>query len=698
MTIQASHFTPEVMLSAPRRSPGVPNAPGKLLLYTVSTYDFTSHSKTSQIRVLSIPDGHSHLVSEDASAYDPVWIGEEEIAYFKPNERGCTALMHQNVFQPPESADMIQFFAGSLANAKAKRLDNGSVYFCCSAPTTPKGELYWPAAEPKKHSSAKIYTSLFVRHWDTWASENENSLWFGKLTKRDGKWAFESPGLTNLLANTGLSSPIPPFGGTGDFDISKDGIVFVAKDPKLNPARYTKSDLYYIPLQNGAASKDKGPQMIKTQGLRGYSMSPVFSRDGKKVAFTRMKSDQYEADRPRLLVVTDISDLDSVEEFSESKETAQWRPDSVVWGKDDQMIVAAEKHGRVSLWELSAQSLKEGKSKALFQQGSVSDAKFLGDTSTLLVTSRSRIENSCYSILNTQDGSVRELSSSSKRGKSFGLSRDQCSELWYKGAAGYDVHALVMTPSNFDKSKTYPLAFLIHGGPQSAWMDDWSTRWNPAVFAEQGYVVVCPNPTGSTGYGQDHVDAITENWGGTPYEDLVKCFDHLEKEVSYVDTKNAVALGGSYGGYMINWIQGHGLGRKFKALVCHDGIFSTLNQWATEELFFTEHDFGGTLWDNRKSYEKWDPARHTGQWQTPTLIIHSELDYRLPISEGLAMFNVLQARKVPSKLLMFPDENHWVLKPENSLVWHREVLNWINHFSGIAKDAALEAEFEKMRV
>jgi dipeptidyl aminopeptidase/acylaminoacyl peptidase len=292
--------------------------------------------------------------------------------------------------------------------------------------------------------------------------------------------------------------------------------------------------------------------MIKTPGLRGYSMSPVFSRDGKKLAFTRMKCDRYEADRPRLLIIPDISNLDYVEEFPETSESVQWRPEWVTWGKDDQIILAAEKHGRVSLWELSAGSLKEGKSKPLFQQGSVSDAKFLGDTLTLLVTSRSRIENSCYSLLNTGDGSVRELSSSSKHGKSFGLNQDQCSDIWYTGAAGYDIHALVMTPSDFDKSKKYPLAFLIHGGPQSAWMDDWSTRWNPAVFAEQGYVVVCPNPTGSTGYGQDHIDAITENWGGTPYEDLVKCFEYLEKEVSFVDTKNAVALGGSYGGYMIS--------------------------------------------------------------------------------------------------------------------------------------------------
>ncbi|KAK3366453.1 Alpha/Beta hydrolase protein [Podospora didyma] len=236
------------------------------------------------------------------------------------------------------------------------------------------------------------------------------------------------------------------------------------------------------------------------------------------------------------------------------------------------------------------------------------------------------------------------------------------------GDGDYDVHALVMRPSNHDPKKKYPLCFLIHGGPQGAWGDGWSTRWNPAIFAEQGYVVVSPNPTGSTGYGMSLQNGIKGNWGGRPYNDLVKCFEYIEKEMPFVDTDRGVALGASYGGYMINWIQGHPLGRKFKALVCHDGVFSTLNQWSTEELFFPIHDFEGTIYENREGYARWDPAQFVNEWATHQLIIHSELDYRLPITEGLSPFNILQSKGIPSKLLMFPDENHWVLKPENSLV------------------------------
>ncbi|UPK99270.1 hypothetical protein LCI18_010205 [Fusarium solani-melongenae] len=699
MTRQATRFTPEVLLSAPRRSTGVPNSTGELVLYTVSSYSFDKHAKSSQIRVLSIKDGSSHLISEDTAASDPIWIGKHEIAFIKTSDNGCSMLYSQHVFDK-SAPHMIHCFAGSIANPKAKSISHHEVAFCCSALTTPKGDMYWPAAETKTYTSAKIYTGLFVRHWDTWNSENQNSLWYGVLSKKDGKWALEQSGLTNLLAGTGLSCPVPPFGGAGDFDISASGIAFVSKDPELNPARNTKTDLYYVPLKSWL-DKPPVPQIVHTGTLRGYSVAPSFSNDGKKLVFARMRNQQYESDKTRLLVIPDVTDLSNVQEFYQTDDDeGGWdlRPDWAVWRKDDKVLyVAAEKHGRMVLWKLPSDPLKARElPEPIHEDGSVVEAHLLGDGDSLLITSKSRIESSSYAVLDPETKSVKVVSASSKNGKSFGLSKSQCTEIWYPGSAGYNNHALVMLPSSFDSSKKYPLAFLIHGGPQSAWTDDWSTRWNPAIFAEQGYVVVCPNPTGSTGYGQAHIDAIANNWGGAPYDDLVKCFEYIENQMDYVDTDRAVALGASYGGYMINWVQGHDLGRKFKALVCHDGVFSTQNQWSTEELFFPEHDFGGTLWENRAGYAEWDPSLYTGEWATPQLVIHNELDYRLPISEGLAMFNVLQARGIPSKFVMFPDENHWVLKPENSLVWHREVLDWINKYSGVADETKLEKETGKL--
>jgi dipeptidyl aminopeptidase/acylaminoacyl peptidase len=281
---------------------------------------------------------------------------------------------------------------------------------------------------------------------------------------------------------------------------------------------------------------------------------------------------------------------------------------------------------------------------------------------------------------------TKYISSNSRSGSMFGLSRDQIDEIrWDGAAADTKVHAWVVKPSNFSSKKTYPLAYLIHGGPQGAWTDGWSTRWNPAIFSEQGYVVICPNPTGSTSYGQAFTDAIQGQWGGLPYEDLVLGFDYIKSNLSYVDTTRAVALGASYGGYMMNWIQGHDLGREFKALVTHDGVFSMSGQMASEELYFPFHDLKGTLWDEPEHWVKWDPSRFTANWATPQLIIHSELDYRLTISEGVAAFNVLQSKGIESQFLTFPDENHWVLKPENSLIWHEVVLDFINEHVGLEK-------------
>ena len=307
-------------------------------------------------------------------------------------------------------------------------------------------------------------------------------------------------------------------------------------------------------------------------------------------------------------------------------------------------------------------------------------------TTKIFLSKTNLIDSSEYQLLDSSSKTITTVSSASRNGSVFGLSSKQVDEIWFSGAAkGTKIHAWVVRPSDYDPNSTYPLAYMIHGGPQGAWTDSWSTRWNPAVFAEQGYIVICPNPTGSTGYGQGLTDAIQNEWGGLPYQDLVAGFDHIERNLPDVDTNRAVALGASYGGYMINWIQGHELGRRFCALVCHDGVFSMSGQLASDELYFPFHDLMGrpTSDKTRTKWERWEPSRHVENWATPELVIHSELDYRLTVAEGLAAFNALQMCGVESRFLTFPDENHWVLKPENSLVWHQVVMNWINRYVGL---------------
>ncbi|KAI2638119.1 prolyl oligopeptidase [Xylaria nigripes] len=693
MTIRATKFTPEVLLSAPRRSSAVPNSTGKLALYTASQYSFKTHSRRYSIRLLDIASGNSSEIFSNPAYSEPTWISEHEFVFVHTaNEKDAVShLMLGDVANPGSIPYVIQSFRCAIENLKTKDIGNGNIVMAFTAPTTASGDMHDALSETTPHSSARVYTKLFVRHWDTYVSNLTNAVFYGVLRKNEssGIYQLQGKGFKNALAGTKLECPVPTFGGAGDFDISKKGLVFLSKDPDINPAMWTKTDVYYVPLTTFTEEKPPSPQIVKTGDLQGYCGSPTFSHDGNKLAFTRMRHKQYESDKTRLMLIPNIEDLSNVQEFYKtSNGEGGWdlRPDAIVWSNDDtELYVTAERCGRQLVFKLPSNPHAANElPQPLTREGSVSNIANLSSTDgRLFLTSTSLTENSLYFILDPRSETTTFVSSASKEGRSLGLSRSQLDEFWFQGAGNYQSHALVMKPSNFDPSKKYPLAMLIHGGPQGAWNDSWSTRWNPAIFAEQGYVAVMPNPTGSTGYGQKYVDDIALNWGGRPYNDLINCFEHVANHLPYVDTNNAVALGASYGGYMINWIQGHPLGRKFKALVCHDGIFNKLADWASEELFFVMHDMGGTPWENRELYEKWDPSAFVGEWATPELVIHSELDYRLPISEGLAVFNALQARGVPSKFIMFPDENHWVLKPENSLVWHKEVLGWINKYTGL---------------
>jgi dipeptidyl aminopeptidase/acylaminoacyl peptidase len=251
---------------------------------------------------------------------------------------------------------------------------------------------------------------------------------------------------------------------------------------------------------------------------------------------------------------------------------------------------------------------------------------------------------------------------------------------WFTGAHNDKVEGFLVKPPNFDASKKYPVKFLIHGGPQGAWGDDWSYRWTPELFAANGYVVIMINFHGSTGYGQKFIDTINGDWGGAPYEDLMKGLDYAEQTYPFIDKTRECALGASYGGYAINWILGHT--DRFKCLVSHDGMFNAESAWGTtEELWFNDWEFKGTPYDNRESYVKWSPHQYAKNFKTPTLVIHGQRDYRLDVSEGFQLFTTLQMEGVPSEMLYFPDEGHWVLKPQNSELWYKTVNDWVDRWT-----------------
>jgi len=366
--------------------------------------------------------------------------------------------------------ETIGTFDGAVSDLKITHLDAETIALVMTGKATPLGDLYNSTKAEKPRSTAKVYTELFVRHWDAYVTETTNSIWYTTLKKSDGKLQGDIAPLKNALKGHSfqLESPVPPFGGAGDFDISKNGLVFVAKDPKLCAANYTKTDLYYIPLKF-TESQAPSPQIVKTGNLKGYSISPVFSPNGRSVAFARMKNIQYESDKPRLLVIPDITDLINVQEFYETDDgEGGWdlRPEGITWSQDGtELYVTAEENGRGKLFKLPA-SPRHAKDlpTAIVGDGSVSDVKVL-PSGKLFISSSSLVDNSIFSIVDpTNPFKMQTVSSNSKGGKTFGLSQSQVDEFWFEGAEDYSVHAWIIKPSNFDKSKKYPLAYLVHGG------------------------------------------------------------------------------------------------------------------------------------------------------------------------------------------------------------------------------------------
>ncbi|KAK4984386.1 hypothetical protein LTR50_006641 [Elasticomyces elasticus] len=714
MTVRATKFTPKVLLSAPRRSAGIPNEAGTAVLYTISTYSFESHEKAVELRVLDFKSGESVLLVQDNGVSDPVWLEDDVFAYLKSGKEGKSEVIVGSVENPHGEHHVAGAIDAPVGSLKAKKLADGSYAVVLSALANSKGELYNPETAPKTQSTGKLYRGLFVRHWDRYVGKEKSVIWYSTLRKDKG--SFKLSKLVNALKTTGLECPIPPFGGTDHFDMSTSGIIFVAKDPDLDPALNVKCNVYYIPIDDFSNDSTPCPLKIFVPGFEGASTSPVLSADGKKAAFLMMKTGGYEADLSHVFVMPDTTKpYYVINLLADIRGRPRWTrsPQSLAFSNDGESIyMTAEDVGYGRLFMLSSIWHKETTLPTMVtKHGYISDVRPL-KSGSVFVSGSSLTDDSFYSILDTKSStrSTQEPSevwnhSCSRHGTTFGLKRSQVSEIWFPAAnpsINKEVHAWVYKPSNFDKKERYPLAYLIHGGPQGSWADSWSTRWNPAIFAEAGYIVVAPNPTGSTGYGQDFTNAIRQNWGGDPYQDIVNGFEYIKENMPEVDTDRAVALGASYGGYMMNWILGHELGRSFKALVNHDGIFSFMGLLATEELYFPFYDLGGTPWSapansdpkakktqetfgsmTSDAWRKWDPSQYLSEWNTPTLVVHNSKDYRLCISEGLAAFNVLQARGVESEFLTFPDENHWVLKPENSLLWHKVVLNWINKHVGL---------------
>jgi dipeptidyl aminopeptidase/acylaminoacyl peptidase len=510
----------------------------------------------------------------------------------------------------------------------------------------------------KVKATGRVYDELFFRHWDSWREGRFNHLFVQKVA---GGPAVDT------MKKMKADAPGKPFGGADDFTFSPDGksLVFAARDVGREEAWSTDLDLYQV-----AVDGTKPPTKLTTTN-RATDTTPVFSPDGKSLAYLAMSRPGFEADKQRVLV----------RELATGKErslTDAWdrSASSLSWSADSKTIyVTADELGQHGAFAIDVTT---NKVTPVLVQGNLAAVE---RSSTGLIASFDSLTSATELISVSLDGkTVRPITQvNADAFASFDLGAPE--QFSFKGAGGDTVYGYVVKPVGFDAKKKYPLAFLIHGGPQGSFGNHWHYRWNPQSYATRGYVAVMIDFHGSTGYGQAFTDAISGDWGGKPLEDLQKGLEAALTKYPFIDKTRMAALGASYGGWMINYIAGV-WNEPWKCLVSHDGnLDERMAYFDTEELWFPEWEHGGTPWDPKSTYAKHNPIDHVAQWKDPMLVIHGGKDFRVVETQGMATFTALQRRGIPSKFLYFPDENHWVLKPANSVLWHETVLNWLDQWT-----------------
>ena len=511
-------------------------------------------------------------------------------------------------------------------------------------------------------SSGTVYTRLFVRHWDTWADGTRNHLFYLPL---------EQVGAEPVALMDGFDGDVPskPFGDAGDLSISPDGrtVFFSVRVAGDRGPWSTNFDIYSVPVTGG-------PATLLTVENDAWDAAPRMSPDGRLLAYKAMARPGFEADRFAIMLRDGNGNVRPLAaDWDRSVDEMKWAAD----GKS--LLVTAADMGRERLFRID---IENGQVTQLSADGHI-DA-FVG-TPRGLVFMKSALNSP--SLLYMAKPKARMIDDGAVpltrvdavvKDRAFG----KYEQFHFKGWNNEDVHGYVIKPANYVDGRKYPVAFLIHGGPQGSFGDSWSYRWNPETYAGAGYAVVMIDFHGSMGYGQAFTDAISTHWGDRPLEDLRKGWDHVLRNYPFLDGDRAAALGASYGGFMVNWIAGNWK-EPWKCLVSHDGVFDTRSMgYTTEEMWFEEWENGADVFTDPAAYDRFDPALHAKDWSVPMLVIHSDLDFRIPVEQGIAVFTALQAKGIPSQFLHFPDENHWVLRPQNSMKWHRTVFDWLDRYIG----------------
>jgi dipeptidyl aminopeptidase/acylaminoacyl peptidase len=543
---------------------------------------------------------------------------------------------------------------------------------------------------------AQIFTHLLYRHWDHFTGGKRSHIFLAALPN----------GFVRDL-NPNDPHDVPPFSleGGGGFAFAPDSkeLAFTENlDPE--PAISTNADIFTLDLTHPAAKP------VKVSTSPGGDFNPAYSPDGKYLAWRSQARAGYESDRFRLAVydraARTIREL--LPKFDRWVDQIEWfgshsillvagdRGEERIFGAnpDDNQFNLMGFGGEYSDLHVITQSPAPGTIHLAPNSviASRMNANRPSEVVSILMSDGSgkcgtcKFEDPIDDIFINSGASMARLVTHLNDALLAQLDLPKLESFWFTAADKTKIQGFLIKPPGFDPARKYPLKFLIHGGPQGAWGDSWSYRWNAELFAANGYVVVMINPRGSTGYGQAFVDGVNNDWGGKPFTDLMTGLDYAEQHYAFIDKTRECALGASYGGYMANWILGHT--NRFKCIVTHDGMFDAESAYgSTEEMWFNEWEFKGKPWDyygkpdSENPFRKWSPSLSAKNFHTPTLVIHSQLDYRLDVSEGYQLFDTLQRLKVPSKMLYFPDEGHWVLKPQNSRLWYKTVNDWVDQWT-----------------
>ncbi len=642
-------------LSDPQISPD-----GKWVAYTVAIPNLETNRTSRDIWIVNVSGGEPRQLTHGGSDTRPRWSRDgQKLAFISARVEGNQQVYWID-FKSDDATRLTSLSTG--ADNELWSPDGKTIAFVSSVYPDCKDEACNAQRDAEKAKSkvkARIYDKLLYRHWNSW--------WDGK---RSHLFVVSAAGGTPRDLTPGADYDVPPFntGAPEAIAFSPDSreLCFTANTAR-DEAVSTNGDLFTVPVSGAFA-----PTRITLNPANDWG--PVYSPNGMWIAYRAQMQPGYESDRWRLMLYGRKSGKESnlTEDFDRSVDSLLFAPDSKT------IYFIAEDKGEMPIYSIEA---APGSSPKIVVNGNFNDEFDLsGDGRTLAFARTSLTMPAEIFAANSGGTGIRQLTHQNATLLSQ-LDLPKPEAFWFEGAEKTQVEGFLIRPPNFDASKKYPVLLLIHGGPQGAWADAWGYRWNQQVMAAPGYVVLAINPRGSSGYGQKFSAEISHDWGGKAYIDLMDGLDAAIAKYPFIDGSRACAAGGSFGGYMVDWIATH-TGR-FRCLISHAGTYDEVSMSATEELWFQEWEFAAEPWMNPELYKKWSPnefAAALGKYKTPTLVVGGELDFRVPYTQGLEFFTALQRQGVPSKLLIFPDEGHWVLKPQNSELWYKTFLAWLAEY------------------